>query len=155
MILLYNITSVLQLSFDLAKQGGMMRKFTGAWKIEPMRASEAAAVEALHTAMEVGKASQTGSDDADDPIVGSWVTFEQVVEPTITPPWPLSNYIRGITEKIIREMLADLQRECQRLSELRKSASTSTSEITAPAPHTDLTPEVDTNGHDLKGSETI
>lgn len=149
------------ISFVLAKQGGMMRKFTGSWKIEPMKASEAETVEALHTDTRVAKASQTGSGDSGgaadpDPIVGSWVTFEQVVEPTIKPPWPLSNYIRGITEKIIRDMLADLQRECQRMSELPKiTSSSSTSEIAAATPQTDSTPKVDTDGHDLKVFETV
>ena len=113
----------MQLNFDLAKHGGMMKKFHGSWKIEPMRASEAASLNVPNGTVE---ASERGSD----PIVGSWVTFQQVVEPTIKPPWPLSNYIRGIAEKIVKEMLADLQRECQRLSELRKtSTSTSTSTV--------------------------
>lgn len=122
----------MQLNFDLAKKGGMMRKFTGAWKIEPMTASEAAPDNLPTTAAAAEGSPAPGSDD---PIVGSWVTFQQVVEPSITPPWPLSSYIRGITEKIVRDMLADLQRECQRLAELQKpstspspppSASTST-----------------------------
>jgi hypothetical protein len=120
------------LSFDLAKKGGMMRKFSGSWTIEPMRASE--------TVIPAGTEAVKTEDESDpDPIVGSWVTFQQVVEPTVKPPWPLSDYIRGITEKIIREMLADLQRECQRLSELRKS----TTPAPTPAPETDSTPKVE------------
>lgn len=89
-----------------------MRKFTGSWLIEPMKASEAAA-QNLPTG-----AHESGSDD--DPVVGSWITFQQVVEPSIKPPWPLNNYIRGLTEELVREMLADLQLEFQRVSELRK-----------------------------------
>jgi hypothetical protein len=136
----------------------MMRKFTGLWKVEPMKASEAETMEALHTDTGVVKTSQTGSGggaaDA-DPIVGSWVTFEQETDPTIKPPWPLSNYIRGIAEKVVRDMVADLQRECQRISELPKTSSSSTSEIPTATPETDVTPKVDTDGHDLKGSETV
>lgn len=126
---------LLQLSFDLAKQGGMMRKFTGSWKIEPMRASEAAASGTVAPT----STSSSATEDDHDPVVGSWVTFQQVVEPTIKPPWPLSNYIRGITEQIIREMLADLQRECQRLSELRKTSPSSSIEVDT---QTQLTPKV-------------
>lgn len=109
-----------------------MRKFTGSWQLEPMRASEAAS-QNVHTG--VAEVTEAGSD----PIVGTWVTFQQVVEPSIKPPWPLSNYIRNITEKIVREMLADLQRECQRLSELRKtSTSTSTTTSTEPVAPTEV-----------------
>jgi hypothetical protein len=148
----------IKISFVLAKQGGMTRKFTGLWKIEPMKASEAETMEALHTDTGVVKTSQTGSGRgtaADDPIVGSWVTFEQETDPTIKPPWPLSNYIRGIAEKVVRDMVADLQRECQRISELPKTSSSSTSEIPTATPETDVTPKVDTDGHDLKGSTTV
>ncbi|XP_024378238.1 uncharacterized protein [Physcomitrium patens] len=111
--------------FDLAKQGGIMKKFTGSWKIEPMRASEAAS---QNVSTSVGVETEPGSD----PILGSWITFQQVVEPSIKPPWPLSNYIRGVSDKIVREMLADLQQECQRLTELRKT-STSASKVVANA----------------------
>ncbi|KAG0570303.1 hypothetical protein KC19_6G152700 [Ceratodon purpureus] len=122
------------LKLDLAKQGGMMRKFSGSWKIEPMKASEAASQNLPTSAPE---ATEPGSD----PIVGSWVTFQQVVEPSIKPPWPLSNYIRGITEKIVREMLADLQLECQRLSELRKTSTSTSKEPVAPTEVATAKPE--------------
>lgn len=127
------------LSFDIAKKGGMMRKFSGSWTMEPMRASEAGIPPAGSEPV-----VKTDVDERDDPIVGSWVTFQQVVEPTVKPPWPLSDYIRSITEKIVREMLADLQRECQRLSELRKSTATTP----APASETDSTPKVDSETTD-------
>jgi hypothetical protein len=92
-----------QLLFDLAQQG-MMKKFSGSWKIEPMLASE----------MSIGSWESNAAP-------GSWVNFQQVLEPVIVPPWPLNGYVRGVTERIIREMLADLQRECLRLSRANAS----------------------------------
>jgi hypothetical protein len=81
--------------FDLSRQG-MMRKFSGSWKIEPM----------------LGEGEGTP---------GSWVNFQQLLEPAVIPPWPLNGYVRGVTERIIREMLADLQNECLRLSQVNNS----------------------------------
>lgn len=86
--------------FDLSQQG-MMKKFSGSWKIEPMLASE----------------MSLRSRESNAAAPGSWVNFQQVLEPAIIPPWPLNGYVRGVTERIIREMLADLQRECLRLSQ--------------------------------------
>lgn len=105
-----------QLVFDLAKQG-MMRKFSGSWKLEPMKASESR------------DHGDTRATDQDDPVVGSWVHFQQIVEPAIKPPWPLNNYIRGIAEKIVREMLGDLQRECQRLSDVRNNTTSASENV--------------------------
>ncbi|KAG0611324.1 hypothetical protein M758_7G132300 [Ceratodon purpureus] len=83
--------------FDLSRQG-MMKKFSGSWKIEPM-------------------ADGAGERDGAS---GAWVNFQQVLEPAVIPPWPLNGYVRGVTERIIREMLADLQNECLRLSQVNK-----------------------------------
>lgn len=107
-----------QLVFDLAKQG-MMRKFSGSWKFEPMKASESG---------DLGHGERRAPDH-DDPVVGSWVSFQQVVEPAVKPPWPLNNYIRGIAEKIVREMLGDLQRECQRLSDVQNNTTSASKNV--------------------------
>jgi len=106
------------LVFDLAKQG-MMRKFSGSWKFEPMKASESG---------DLGHGERRAPGH-DDPVVGSWVSFQQVVEPAVKPPWPLNNYIRGIAEKIVREMLGDLQRECQRLSDVQNNTTSASENV--------------------------
>ncbi|CAK9228015.1 unnamed protein product, partial [Sphagnum troendelagicum] len=90
-----------QMLFDLAKQG-MMRKFSGSWKIDSMYASE----------------QKSQAADSESEVVGAWVNFHQLLEPAILPPWPLSRYVRGVSERIIREMCSDLQHECLRLSQL-------------------------------------
>lgn len=84
--------------FDLSRQG-MMKKFSGSWKIEPM-------------------SDGSGEGNATP---GSWVNFQQLLEPAVIPPWPLNGYVRGVTERIIREMLSDLQTECLRLSQVNDS----------------------------------
>ncbi|CAK9227304.1 unnamed protein product [Sphagnum troendelagicum] len=95
-----------QMLFDLAKQG-MMRKFSGSWKIDSMYASE--------------QKSQAAASESE--VVGAWVNFHQLLEPAILPPWPLSRYVRGVSERIIREMCSDLQHECLRLSQLDSAGS--------------------------------
>ncbi|KAI5082746.1 hypothetical protein GOP47_0002489 [Adiantum capillus-veneris] len=98
--------------FDLVKQG-MMRKFSGSWKIEAFDPSEASS-----------NGEKSDSKDNETPEkpaqVGSWITFNQVVEPAIVPPWPLNGYVRGVTAKIVREILGDLQRECIHLAEMKQ-----------------------------------
>jgi len=95
-----------QMLFNLVKEG-MMRKFSGSWKIESMYASE----------------WNSQGVDSESEVVGSWVNFHQLLEPAMVPPWPLSMYVRGVTERIIREMCSDLQIECLRLSQLNSSRS--------------------------------
>jgi hypothetical protein len=95
-----------QMLFDLAKQG-MMRKFSGSWKIDSMYASE----------------QKSQAADSESEVVGAWVNFHQLLEPAILPPWPLSRYVRGVSERIIREMCSDLQHECLRLSQLDSAGS--------------------------------
>jgi hypothetical protein len=97
---------LLQMLFNLVKEG-MMRKFSGSWKIESMYASE----------------WNSQGVDSESEVVGSWVNFHQLLEPAMVPPWPLSMYVRGVTERIIREMCSDLQIECLRLSQLNSSRS--------------------------------
>jgi hypothetical protein len=105
---------VLQVIFDLARQG-VMRKFSGSWKLEPLQGPESDS-KPQATGTENGEVDKT----SDPTMIGTWVHFHQVLEPTLVPPWPLKGYLRSVTEKIIREMLGDLQRECLRLSERKK-----------------------------------
>lgn len=102
------------MNFDLVKQG-MMKKFSGSWKIEELDRSRASSN---------GDASAATSKDDEkaekQAQVGSWITFSQLVEPAIVPPWPLNGYVRGVTAKIVREILGDLQRECIHLAEMKQ-----------------------------------
>lgn len=90
--------------FDLVKQG-MMKKFSGSWKIDAFNTSETSSNGILSATRESQQLEKNGQ-------IGSWITFSQVVEPAIVPPWPLNGYVRGVTAKIVREILGDLQREC-------------------------------------------
>lgn len=92
-----------------------MRKFSGSWKLEPLQGPES------DSKRQVTGTENSDVDKTSDPtMIGTWVHFHQVLEPTLMPPWPLKGYLRSVTEKIIREMLGDLQRECLRLSERKK-----------------------------------
>lgn len=97
--------------FDLVKQG-MMKKFSGSWKIDEFDVSEETSTGAPSATKE-SKLSEKHMQ------MGSWITFNQVVEPTFVPPWPLSGYVRRVTAKIVREILGDLQRECVRLAKIK------------------------------------
>jgi hypothetical protein len=88
--------------FDLLKQG-MMKKFSGSWKIDAFSAS--CGEDNYHEGQEVW----------------SWVTFNQIVEPSIVPPWPLNGYVRGVTAKLVKEILGDLQHECIRIAQSKKN----------------------------------
>lgn len=101
------------MNFDLSKQG-MMRSFSGSWKIEPMLASE------QDVEREDGASQVDGQNTGNDSVVGSWVIFHHILEPAIIPPWPLNGYVKGVTERIIREMCSDLQRECLCLAQSKK-----------------------------------
>lgn len=107
------------MNFDLLKQG-MMRKFSGSWKLEPLDEIGPESLESCTQSQNQGEVLQMNGG------LGSWVTFNQIVEPSIIPPWPLNGYVRGVTAKIVREILADLQLECTRLAELRKESASDT-----------------------------
>eukprot|EP00250_Pteridium_aquilinum_P027712 c3555_g1_i1 orf=174-881(+) len=98
--------------FDLVKQG-MMKKFSGSWKIDGFDVSEA-------SSNGVPSATKDNEHLGKEAQVGSWITFNQVIEPAVVPPWPLNGYVRGVTGKIVREILGDLQRECIRLAKLKQ-----------------------------------
>lgn len=98
--------------FDLVKQG-MMKKFSGSWKIDAFNTSEASSNGLLSATKESQQLEKNGQ-------IGSWITFSQVVEPAFVPPWPLNGYVRGVTAKIVREILGDLQRECISLAQSKQ-----------------------------------
>ncbi|KAL2612866.1 hypothetical protein R1flu_024558 [Riccia fluitans] len=93
--------------YHLARQG-MMKKFQGSWKIEPKYDNES------------GSSSSENGENSDSEnskkLIGSWVNLQQIVQPALIPPWPLSNYVRGISAQILKDVCADLQQEAMRLA---------------------------------------
>ena len=83
----------LQMVFDLLKQG-TMKKFSGSWKIDAFTAS---------------CSNDSNNESLETEEIWSLITFNQVVEPSIVPPWPLNAYVRGVTAKLVKEILGDLQ----------------------------------------------
>ncbi|KAL2608177.1 hypothetical protein R1flu_026750 [Riccia fluitans] len=71
-----------RMHYHLARQG-MMKKFQGSWKIEPKYDNES------------GSSSSENGENSDSEnskkLIGSWVNLQQMVQPALIPPWPLSN----------------------------------------------------------------
>ncbi|ONK68571.1 uncharacterized protein A4U43_C05F13460 [Asparagus officinalis] len=78
------------------KQGktGFMNKFEGCWKVEPLLVDSCTA----------GKGR-----------IGSIVTLDQLIEPALVPPPPISWYLRGITTRTTEMLITDLLAEAARL----------------------------------------
>ena len=84
----------------------MMKKFSGSWKIDALTAS---------------CSNDNNNESRETEEIWSLITFNQVVEPSIVPPWPLNGYVRGVTAKLVKEILGDLQGECLRIAQSRKA----------------------------------
>ena len=82
---------LLQVKF---KQGrtGFMRKFEGCWKIEPIFVDKEVCLP-LHPCSLEEYESCTGGRGR----VTSAITLDQLIEPALLPPPPISWYLRGIT----------------------------------------------------------
>lgn len=109
------------MTFDLIRQG-MMKKFSGSWKIDALMPSETSNCGTSST--RYNQISENGGE------LGCWITFNQTVEPAIIPPWPLNGYVRGVTAKIVREIFGDLQRECIRLAQIKKAGESESQQST-------------------------
>ncbi|KAK3133112.1 hypothetical protein QOZ80_6AG0532460 [Eleusine coracana subsp. coracana] len=100
------------------KQGrtGFMRKFEGCWKIDPIFVDK-----------EVCPLDPCTLDEYDSCTdgrgrVGSAITLDQLIEPAILPPPPISWYLRGITSKTTEMLVNDLIAETARLRDMGNNA---------------------------------
>ncbi|GLT50355.1 hypothetical protein SLA2020_238450 [Shorea laevis] len=91
---------------------GFMKKFEGCWRLEPIFVDENICFPfkpkswADYTSCTGGKGR-----------VGSKVTLEQLIQPALVPPPPISWYVRGITAKTTETMITDLIAEAARIRE--------------------------------------
>ncbi|KAJ4805630.1 hypothetical protein LUZ62_018455 [Rhynchospora pubera] len=99
------------------KQGrtGFMERFEGCWKIEPLYIDNPVSFSqsAPRTLAEYEKQT-TGKGR-----VGSSVSLEQLIQPALVPPPPISWYLRGITTKTTEMLIQDLLAETARLRETK------------------------------------
>ncbi|XP_077220827.1 uncharacterized protein LOC143854652 [Tasmannia lanceolata] len=94
------------------KQGkaGFMKRFEGCWKVEPMFVDEQSCFPHKPKTW-ADYDSCTGGKGR----VGSMVSLEQLVQPALVPPPPISWYLRGITAKTSEMLINDLQAEAARM----------------------------------------
>ncbi|KAL8534174.1 hypothetical protein ACS0TY_010251 [Phlomoides rotata] len=97
-------------------KSGFMEKFEGCWKVEPLFVDE----ELCHpfkpkSVMEYACCSKGRGR------IGSKLTLEQLIQPAIVPPPPISWYLRGITTKTTEMLFDDLLTEAARIREVTRT----------------------------------
>lgn len=101
--------TVCQMKFKQLKTG-FMKKFEGCWKVEPLFVDERTCLPFKpKTWTEYN--SCTGGKGR----IGSKVTLEQLIQPSIVPPPPISWYLRGITSRTTEMLINDLVAEAARI----------------------------------------
>uniref|UniRef100_K3ZVE0 DUF220 domain-containing protein n=1 Tax=Setaria italica TaxID=4555 RepID=K3ZVE0_SETIT len=101
------------------KQGrtGFMRKFEGCWRIEPIFVDKEVCLP-LHPCTLEEYESCTGGRGR----VASAITLDQLIEPALLPPPPISWYLRGITSRTTEMLVNDLIAETARLRGISNNA---------------------------------
>ncbi|KAE9607892.1 hypothetical protein Lal_00040023 [Lupinus albus] len=89
---------------------GFMKKFEGCWKVEPLFVDEATCFPFKPLTKEDYNTCTRGKGR-----VGSKVTLQQVLQPAIVPPPPISWYLRGITARTTEMLINDLIAETARI----------------------------------------
>lgn len=106
---------------------GFMKKFEGCWRVEPLFVDE----KTCHPFI-----PETFTDYVDCTggrgRVGSRVSLEQIIQPALVPPPPISWYLRGITSKTTEMLINDLLAEAARIrgNSDESDAKTTTRELT-------------------------
>lgn len=89
---------------------GFMERFEGCWKVEPLFVDEKMCFP-LKPKTWADYDLCTGGKGR----VGSIVSLQQLVQPAIVPPPPISWYLRGITTKTTEMLILDLLAESARI----------------------------------------
>ncbi|OIV93897.1 hypothetical protein TanjilG_05600 [Lupinus angustifolius] len=89
---------------------GFMKKFEGCWRVEPLFVDEATCFPFKPLTKEDYNICTRGKGR-----IGSKVTLQQVLQPAIVPPPPISWYLRGITARTTEMLINDLLAETARI----------------------------------------
>ncbi|XP_027344961.1 uncharacterized protein LOC113857368 [Abrus precatorius] len=89
---------------------GFMKKFEGCWKVEPLFVDEAMCLPFKPMTKEDYNACTRGKGR-----IGSKVSLQQILQPAIVPPPPISWYLRGITTRTTEMLITDLLAETARI----------------------------------------
>ncbi|TVU00843.1 hypothetical protein EJB05_53691 [Eragrostis curvula] len=102
------------------KQGrtGFMKKFEGCWKIDPIFVDKEVCRPLDPCTLDEYDSCTDGRGR-----VGSSITLNQLIEPALLPPPPISWYLRGITTKTTEMLVNDLIAETARLRGIADNAS--------------------------------
>ncbi|KAK8582866.1 hypothetical protein V6N13_069634 [Hibiscus sabdariffa] len=103
---------------------GFMKKFEGQWRIEPVFVDEEACYPFKPKTLAEYCSCSGGRGR-----VGSKVSLDQLVQPAIVPPPPISWYLRGITTKTTEMLINDLLAEAARLTGSRSNSENSNKEL--------------------------
>ncbi|KAK1425869.1 hypothetical protein QVD17_21231 [Tagetes erecta] len=91
-------------------KSGFMKRFEGSWTLEPILVDEK-----LCHPFKPKTLSEYMSYTQGNGRIASKVTLQQLVEPAIVPPPPISWYLRGITTKTVEMLINDLVEEAARV----------------------------------------
>lgn len=108
-LLLIFLTIDFQMKFKQVKTG-FMQKFEGCWTVDPVFIDEKICFPLKPKTWKEYCACTGGMGR-----VGSKVSLEQLIQPTIVPPPPISWYLRGITSRTTEMLVTDLLAEAARI----------------------------------------
>lgn len=98
-----------QMKFKQLKTG-FMKKFEGHWRVEPIFVDEKVCFPFKPKTLADYYSCAEGKGR-----IGSRVTLDQLIQPAIVPPPPISWYLRGITTKTTEMLINDLLAEAARI----------------------------------------
>ena len=107
--LTYCFKILCQMKFKQIKTG-FMKKFEGCWRVEPLFVDEATCFPFKPLTKEDYNTCTRGKGR-----MGSKVTLQQILQPAIIPPPPISWYLRGITARTTEMLINDLLAEAARI----------------------------------------
>ncbi|KAI3467532.1 hypothetical protein Pfo_024195 [Paulownia fortunei] len=102
-------------------KSGFMERFEGCWKMEPLFVDE----ELCHP-FKPKSLTEYVSCTKGRGRIASKLSLEQLIQPAIVPPPPISWYLRGITTKTTEMLISDLLAEAARI---RQGCSTGNSDL--------------------------
>lgn len=101
--------SFCQMKFKQVKTG-FMKRFEGCWRVEPLFVDEHLCSSLKPSSWEDYKSCTGGKGR-----VGSRVSLDQLIQPALVPPPPISWYLRGITTRTTEMLIHDLVAEAARI----------------------------------------
>ncbi|KAI3763551.1 hypothetical protein L2E82_13476 [Cichorium intybus] len=97
---------------------GFMKRFEGCWRVEPILLDEKLCYPCKPKTLSEYMSCTQGNGR-----IASKVTLQQLIEPAIVPPPPISWYLRGITTRTTEMLISDLVDEAARIKGVSNSVS--------------------------------